>query len=46
MSTTEETPRVCPCGRPTVTAYHEHCAVCIRTAKPCTASHAELFLQL
>ena len=29
-------PRTCPCGRPTVTAYHDHCAVCIRTAKPAT----------
>ena len=27
-------PRICPCGRPTVTAYHDHCAVCIRTAAP------------
>ena len=26
-------PRICPCGRPTVTAYHGHCAVCIRHAK-------------
>lgn len=23
-----------PCGRPTVTAYHDHCVACIRTAKP------------
>ena len=26
--------RLCPCGRPTVTPYHDHCAACIRTAKP------------
>ena len=23
-------PRICPCGRPTVTAYYDHCATCIR----------------
>ena len=23
-------PRMCPCGRPTVTPYHQHYAVCIR----------------
>ena len=27
-------PKTCPCGRPTVTPYHDHCAVCIRHAKP------------
>ena len=25
---------VCSCGRPTVTRYHQHCATCIRHAKP------------
>lgn len=29
-------PRVCPCGRPTVTRYDDHCARCIRRAKPAT----------
>ena len=27
-------PRACPCGRPTVTPYHQHCSVCIRNAAP------------
>ena len=26
--------RLCPCGRPTVTVHHEHCATCIRHAPP------------
>ena len=26
--------RLCSCGRPTASAYHDHCAECIRTAKP------------
>ncbi len=27
-------PKLCECGRPTVTPYQQYCAVCIRTAKP------------
>ena len=26
--------KLCPCGRPTVTPYHDHCAICIRHATP------------
>ena len=31
-------PKTCPCGRPTLTPYHAHCATCIRHATPCPAS--------
>ena len=33
--------RTCSCGRPTVTPYHDHCATCIRHAKPATAGENE-----
>ena len=29
--------KTCPCGRPTVTRYHDHCAHCIRHGAPAKA---------
>ena len=38
-------PKTCPCGRPTVTAHHDHCAVCIRTAPPAKSVHSRCTLR-